>query len=412
MDSESISYENTKFKRFGNCHHTKTKFRTLSCSGIPSGTCWQGSSDPSDWIDHFTDSGPYGLLPWNDGESPLPLWSFYPRKPQHLKIYWGALDIQSLLARAIKEMTPEIESELSLLVSLAELGDIKNIIKAPLKISRELCSRLRRGFRDKSATAITAALGKSSSDVFLTHTFGTKQVVSDIAGVMSVFQMVESRLRSFVEKANTIQTRHWRLPTETKKTSQDRDWPLDGNWYGVTRWSTEGKRDFYVTMKYTYRIVDALGNPIDTRDTDLLKMGAWLDSLGINMNPAILWDLIPFSFVVDWFVKVGDWLEGFKVNNLNSAVTILDMCYSTKTQVTSVYATQRHISGGSNHNADLSSPVCGTIVTQLETSTYDRVRVTPTASLLYGSTLPELGSPTWGKFWTGTSLLTSNLIGK
>ncbi len=30
------------------------------------------------------------------------------------------------------------------------------------------------------------------------------------------------------------------------------------------------------------------------------------------LNPAsLLWEIVPFSFVVDWFVNVGDWLQGF-----------------------------------------------------------------------------------------------------
>jgi hypothetical protein len=132
-------------------------------------------------------------------------------------------------------------------------------------------------------------------------------------------------------------------------------------------------------MKYTYELTDSLGNRINLHDTDLLKMGAWLDSLGINMNPEIIWDLIPFSFVVDWFIKVGDWLEGFKVNHLNSSVTILDMCYSIKTQVTSDYLTLRRVSGGTAAPATSSSPLCGMVECRLTSSTYDRVRVTPTA---------------------------------
>jgi hypothetical protein len=35
LDSETISYENTRFARFGNCHHTKSSFRTLSTSNVP-----------------------------------------------------------------------------------------------------------------------------------------------------------------------------------------------------------------------------------------------------------------------------------------------------------------------------------------------------------------------------------------
>jgi len=38
---------------------------------------------------------------------------------------------------------------------------------------------------------------------------------------------------------------------------------------------------------------------------------ALANQLGL-LNPAtLLWEIIPFSFVADWFVNVGDWLQGF-----------------------------------------------------------------------------------------------------
>jgi hypothetical protein len=33
------------------------------------------------------------------------------------------------------------------------------------------------------------------------------------------------------------------------------------------------------------------------------------DQLGLTSAPAIVWELVPWSFVVDWFVPIGDWLS-------------------------------------------------------------------------------------------------------
>jgi hypothetical protein len=45
-------------------------------------------------------------------------------------------------------------------------------------------------------------------------------------------------------------------------------------------------------------------------------------------NPfAILWELVPFSFVVDYFYNVGDWLEQF---NQDYGVTVYNASYTHK----------------------------------------------------------------------------------
>lgn len=42
---------------------------------------------------------------------------------------------------------------------------------------------------------------------------------------------------------------------------------------------------------------------------DLVEQCEWSKSLGLD-NPALIaWELIPYSFVIDWFLKVGDWLQ-------------------------------------------------------------------------------------------------------
>jgi hypothetical protein len=61
-------------------------------------------------------------------------------------------------------------------------------------------------------------------------------------------------------------------------------------------------------------------------------MLAMLDALGVNLNPAIIWNAIPWSFVVDWVVGVGRWLDQFKSRNLEPVCLIHRYLYSVRIQ--------------------------------------------------------------------------------
>lgn len=39
---------------------------------------------------------------------------------------------------------------------------------------------------------------------------------------------------------------------------------------------------------------------------------AMLDILDLDLSPSNIWDLIPYSFVVDWFIGIGDWLDNIE----------------------------------------------------------------------------------------------------
>jgi hypothetical protein len=56
--------------------------------------------------------------------------------------------------------------------------------------------------------------------------------------------------------------------------------------------------------------------------TDVEKLAHQADALGLMIGIAPSWDLIPFSFVVDWFFKVGDFFASidyalFTLNRYN-----------------------------------------------------------------------------------------------
>jgi hypothetical protein len=49
-----------------------------------------------------------------------------------------------------------------------------------------------------------------------------------------------------------------------------------------------------------------------------------LDSLGFELNPRIIWDAVPFTFVIDWFFGVGSWLDRFRVDTLELPIHLVD----------------------------------------------------------------------------------------
>lgn len=111
---------------------------------------------------------------------------------------------------------------------------------------------------------------------------------------------------------------------------------------------------------------------------------AYADFFGVNVNPAILWDVIPFSFVLDWFLDVGGWLDSFKTKNLAASVCIEDFCYSVKQTGTSIFVTDQFVRTPiwSVPDVSKSSMKIATATSKLVTKTYVRKRCAPVSYIL------------------------------
>jgi hypothetical protein len=77
---------------------------------------------------------------------------------------------------------------------------------------------------------------------------------------------------------------------------------------------------YHATMRYKYTLPGLDGR--------LEQIYAYLDTLGVRLDPAIIWNAIPFSFVIDWIVDVSGFLGSFARDNYPIQVTVLDFCHS------------------------------------------------------------------------------------
>lgn len=190
---------------------------------------------------------------------------------------------------------------------LRELPQLVEYLRKMWKLSK------RRVFHSR-----TAATANAVADTHLTYAFGVMPLLGDIQSLISLYQDFLESYTNFVNNNKKVLV---------ARSSQLVDCPKlrtikgqGGPWI----W-TEKRSGFTVrlqcTIKYKYTILGPIPPPVPSL---LLK---WA---GFRFDPRILWNALPYSFMVDWVLKVGDWLKQWDEGTIPCRITILDCCVSQK----------------------------------------------------------------------------------
>jgi hypothetical protein len=185
------------------------------------------------------------------------------------------------------------------LEALFELGEIT----APLdlvKLGRVLPSRI-----GKKGVRVVGLLDLLTSS-YLTYKFGIAPTLSDAEDVSAKVKPLYERLTS--GSLFTEQTGHGKVVVSLE----------EGNDLGVP--------PCYVTLRATVRVrpnPDSLVTALITADT-------------MNLLPTLsnVWDIVPFSFLLDWFVPVGSYLN---VVDAQAKILFVDVAYAVYTISVSEY---------------------------------------------------------------------------
>lgn len=239
---------------------------------------------------------------------------------------------------ALDTMIPELDDGWSLPQVLFEALELKLLFKQVKELLVKLPSFVRRLFRRPLSEI---------SKQFLSGIFGWLPFVSDVKTFVHKWQNIVDDVDTFLSNANKRQTLHFQKAL-SPLTFQDEAWfsedgtlVLESNvpphtWdfaetvFNRLEFSTKLKRelvklDYHATLEFSYNIP---GLP-----PGILQLLAELDYWGINLSISDVWEVIPFSFVVDWVVDIGGWLERFDLENLPVQVVIYDFCRSIKYQL-------------------------------------------------------------------------------
>lgn len=195
------------------------------------------------------------------------------------------------------------------LESLAQYKQAIELLKNPTKnILRIVSTASKRRKSTKDAVRATKSVLKDASGEYLKYRYGIKPMVSDIQAIIK--SLCDSRL------SNLHTSRSNAKITKTVAVNVD---------------------VLAVDAKITFLISTTHEVLVRCMSLDRYKSSMVSDlGLGLDQIPVTAWNLVPFSFVVDWFANIGDFI--------NSLVPRLDLvhmgsCYTiTETVTTTVSA--------------------------------------------------------------------------
>lgn len=201
---------------------------------------------------------------------------------------------------------PSLTTRLNLSVFLAELRDISRMFE--ILPGRHFSSK-------NPYDLLTYA-----NNQHLSYNFGWKPFLRDIYSLVKGVTEFESRLRQFLQEEGVLLTKHISggeqtfSPYERLVSSYDTTWARirTGHYSYVQR----------STFQFTYELPKLSENEIRWR--------ALLDTLGLTMNPSDFWAIMPWSFVVDWFVSVKSVLEKSNEDWLQPWVYFAQACTSIR----------------------------------------------------------------------------------
>lgn len=254
-------------------------------------------------------------------------------------------DLTQLKQGSLRAMVPNVKNSMSLLNSLIELKDFKSVPRL-LKDCSSLLTMLRKalhGVVDKNFTL--GKLLRFDASMYLQKEFNIDPLLSDIADISTALSSAQARLNALSQTAGKVRTFYYTkdILTPQSGTVVERasrtfgyySWPWikttiwdpfsAGCNVGrlttkrtvtteVTRFSAQLKCQFYYTS-------------FQSRHAELLAL---MDRVGLNFNPSIIWNAIPWTFVIDWLVGVSRWLDDMKVGLMDPTIHIRQYSWSVK----------------------------------------------------------------------------------
>ena len=199
-------------------------------------------------------------------------------------------DWDRLSYEALRTMTPVFSKGNQFTNDILELHQIKGLL-SPFGKARSLIGRF--------------------SNAYLWYMFGVSPMIKSIEAVIDLMRSLRAKIADIRRRAKRLQTRHCAFPIDivsgveipdgdsTLVYSENESEYRAVHVYADTEWIDKPK--YHSTLKFRYDVSDLTDAELELR--------AWGEAMDLFDPLAIVWNAIPFSFVLDWFSNIGDWIE-------------------------------------------------------------------------------------------------------
>jgi hypothetical protein len=245
----------------------------------------------------------------------------------------SAATLSNWSIEAFNKFHDQIPTTISLANSLYELKDIKGLIPT---------------FDRKSLT-------KTAGNNFLAFEFGVLPMVSDIKAIVNMSEAVDKRIKHLI----SVNGRSTRLSFSREQVYEEpvTFWknfmnPLDTVYSGDANGVVFSRQ----SAKVTFKCGGSLFQDLTDLEDSASKLKALVASSGFNKPARVVWNAIPYSFVVDWFFSLGKLLDTLSVQPFGGEYRVDRVGYSTIEESTWI-ATVKHQSTGTI----VGNPTLGTV---------------------------------------------------
>jgi len=294
------------------------------------------------WYEFWGSYGsPYGDAGMLDDSLP----AFYQPQPDGSFISFPS-DLEALKQRALRSMLPYVKAELSLPNFILELKDFKRPIASivnqfkSLRVLRSGTSwktvglitylNLRKSIKDLRKGLTAKQLSRMVASGYLELNFNIMPLISDVQKIASALSRTRRRINDLVNRSGSTQVKHFRFAwTEYSDVNESKSQTGYWNWQNQDQTVQIGHASrqvlydptiFHAQLQFNYNYTAA--------QVANAQLWGHLDALGVNMNPAIIWNALPFSFVVDWVLGVSQYLDTLKEENMKPTINIHQFLWS------------------------------------------------------------------------------------
>jgi len=192
-------------------------------------------------------------------------------------------DLATVRSEALTKLTEEIRGKLDISIDLAQAKKTANVFQDASRCATSLVKAISQ-FRRMPRKFFRGTL-KGSGNAWLLWTYGMKPTMQ------TLYDAVTESTNVLWADGITYRVKHTRKVTYG---GTGTNWPDAGNWTYRDTGSGIYRHEFAVNLAV----------PVDS----LAQKARWS-----SLNPvSIAWELLPWSFVADWFFNVGDYLRNME----------------------------------------------------------------------------------------------------